>query len=276
MLHIDSKTFNPEILYAFDAYSSGPSIGKSHSHDFFEMSVMLDGQSYYDIEGHIHHVHKGAILLLNPGVKHQVSTPEGETNRQLHLGLRHFAIDRFPKNFFPLNTTVTYLSEYQDVFSQTCQEIMTERLERKKGHAVILKGLILKLMIYILRDKTSDSKEDTALILSEEDYNRQQLVTEVKLYMESHYSEDITLSDIAQAFYTSPATISRAFKDQLDDSPINYLIQYRLEKAKSLIENHPNISVTDTAQLVGYEDALYFSKLFKKYYGSSPTHYRDF
>ncbi|EGO8073496.1 helix-turn-helix transcriptional regulator, partial [Enterococcus faecalis] len=54
--------------------------------------------------------------------------------------------------------------------------------------------------------------------------------------------------------------------------PINYLIQIRLNHAKELLKND-SLSVKEVAKTVGYEDAYHFSKLFKKYYGKSPSQF---
>lgn len=273
MLNIDSKTFNPEILYVFDSEMIGPNAGKNHYHDYFEISIIIEGQSEYTIEGEKRLLGKGTILLFNPGVYHYEQASEGMYNRQIHIGIRRFSIDRFPRDFFPLDMTIVHLREYEEAFFQTCAEIIKERNERKSGYDIVLKSLVLKLMVYILRDKSTEKMEDKELLLTDEKMERQHLVDKIRLYIETNYREDLTINGIAEAFFSSPATVSRIFKEQLGESPINYLIRYRLEKAKALLDSADDISIKETAHLIGYEDALYFSKLFKKYYGSSPTDY---
>ncbi|WP_373706303.1 AraC family ligand binding domain-containing protein, partial [Jeotgalibaca porci] len=176
MLKIDSKTFNPEILYVFDSEMVGPTAGKNHYHDFFELSILIEGQSEYTIEGKKHLLSKGSILLFNPGVYHYEQAFEGMYNRQIHIGIRRFSIDRFPRDFFPLDTTIVHLSEYEDAFFETCTEIVNERKERQSGYDIILKALVLKLMVYILRDKSTEQREDKELLLTDEKLERQQLV----------------------------------------------------------------------------------------------------
>ena len=56
----------------------------------------------------------------------------------------------------------------------------------------------------------------------------------------------------------------------MGDSPINYLIRIRLSKAKELLESS-KLSVKEISEAVGYKDPYYFSKLYKKYYGKSPS-----
>jgi AraC-like DNA-binding protein len=68
--------------------------------------------------------------------------------------------------------------------------------------------------------------------------------------------------------------ISKIFKEETGDSPINYLIKIRLEKASFLLKKNKEISIKEISKLVGYEDAYYFSKLFKKYYDISPVQFK--
>ena len=67
--------------------------------------------------------------------------------------------------------------------------------------------------------------------------------------------------------------ISKLFREEVGDSPINYLIKVRLAKAKELIEES-GLPIKAVAKKVGYDDAYHFSKLFKKYYGSPPSSLR--
>ena len=79
---------------------------------------------------------------------------------------------------------------------------------------------------------------------------------------------------IAKNMYLSSAYISKIFKEETGEAPINYLIKLRLEKAKEQLETMPRESVKTVSTNVGYDDVYYFSKLFKKYYGMSPLNYR--
>jgi YesN/AraC family two-component response regulator len=74
--------------------------------------------------------------------------------------------------------------------------------------------------------------------------------------------------------YLSPVYISKIFKEETGESPINYLIKIRLEKAKDILLNSDSGSIKNIANQVGYDDVYHFSKLFKKYYGISPLYYK--
>lgn len=83
----------------------------------------------------------------------------------------------------------------------------------------------------------------------------------------------MSLDQIAKNMYLSPVYISKIFKEQTGDSPINYLINVRLEKAKEMLEDGRG-NIRSISAMVGYEDVYHFSKLFKKHYGVSPMNYR--
>lgn len=74
--------------------------------------------------------------------------------------------------------------------------------------------------------------------------------------------------------YLSPFYLSRLFKHETGDTPMNYLIRVRMRRAGELLRTQKHTSIQDVARCVGYEDAYHFSKAFKKHYGMPPSKYR--
>ncbi len=88
-------------------------------------------------------------------------------------------------------------------------------------------------------------------------------------YIGEHYRERITVSDLCRIFHYSRPSLFMHFKNELNQGITSYINELRLEKSKTLLqENH---SIKETAGLVGFEDANYFSRIFKKKYGISPS-----
>ncbi len=100
------------------------------------------------------------------------------------------------------------------------------------------------------------------------------LIEVVKEYILKHYNEDITLSRVADTVYVNPNYLSEVFKAQTGESFVDYFTRIRIEKAKELIKNVKSKTYT-VGELVGYDDPAYFSKVFKKVVGVSPTEYRN-
>jgi two-component system response regulator YesN len=99
------------------------------------------------------------------------------------------------------------------------------------------------------------------------------VIFEIAKYIQNHYHQDITLQEIANHFYLSREYISRKFKQQFQVNLSDYLSSIRIEKAKLLLLN-PHLRIAQVAEMVGYEDEKYFSKVFKKMNGFSPNEYR--
>ncbi len=100
------------------------------------------------------------------------------------------------------------------------------------------------------------------------------LIELVKDYILNHYKEDITLTKVADAVYVNPNYLSEIFKSQTGENFVDYFTRVRIEKAKELIKDIKSKTYT-VGELVGYDDPAYFSKVFKKVVGVSPTKYRD-
>ena len=92
-------------------------------------------------------------------------------------------------------------------------------------------------------------------------------------YIHQHYAEDITRTTLSDLVYLNPDYMARLFKKQTQKSIVNYITEYRIEKAKELL-NSPDIPVATVASKVGYGNYSYFSKLFKDVTSYTPNEYR--
>lgn len=93
-------------------------------------------------------------------------------------------------------------------------------------------------------------------------------------YIEQHYYENITLDDLALQVSISKSYLSMLFKQETDINFINYLTEYRISRAKKLLENS-NQKIYEIAEKVGFSSPYYFSKVFKDITGLSCKEYKD-
>lgn len=94
-------------------------------------------------------------------------------------------------------------------------------------------------------------------------------------YIRIHYRENLSIAQLADRFNLNPAYLSRVFKKKKAISPLDLLIQLKIDEAKRMIEANPRSLFKDVAIQLGYEDAFHFSKLFKKWTGFTPTEYKN-
>lgn len=96
----------------------------------------------------------------------------------------------------------------------------------------------------------------------------------LKSIIELHLYSNLSVEDLAKLSNLSLSSFKREFKAEFNDSPNNYLNLKKLERARELLKRTP-MPISDIAYEVGFNDPLYFTRLFKKRTGTSPTTYRS-
>jgi AraC-like DNA-binding protein len=90
----------------------------------------------------------------------------------------------------------------------------------------------------------------------------------------AQFAEPIRIDRLAEQFGYSRSYFSKMFKKVNRVTPVEFLTSLRTGKARQMLRERPDLSVEQIACSVGYQDALYFSKQFRKVYGLSPSEYR--
>lgn len=137
----------------------------------------------------------------------------------------------------------------------------------------ILKSSLLEDLPMALEDIKKDltnKLEDTDSSIDVK--NETELIQNTKRFIEENYSERLTLEDIANEVHVNKAYLNRTFKAQTGENLFEYINRLKIKKAKIYIKKY-NKKIYEVAQLLGFEDTAYFSRIFKKYEGISPKEY---
>ena len=92
-------------------------------------------------------------------------------------------------------------------------------------------------------------------------------------FINNNYERDISLTDISKYVFLSTSYFTRAFKEEMGVSPINYLLTVRVERAKELLRE-TDAKISDIALSVGFSNQQRFNDIFKKYTKKTPLQYR--
>ncbi len=106
-----------------------------------------------------------------------------------------------------------------------------------------------------------------------EGYNKK-IIKDILKIIEENYGKNLTIMDISNEVYLSPNYISIIFKKEIGESFTDFLVKYRLEKAKKMLKE-TNLKVYQIGSMVGYSNISYFCSIFKNCYGVSPSEYRE-
>lgn len=93
-------------------------------------------------------------------------------------------------------------------------------------------------------------------------------------YLQEHYPHDISFQDLAEHFGFTLEYLGKIFKRQTGETPLKYLTKIRMNEAKRLLIQHPDLEIQKIGELVGYKDGFYFSRAFKAYTGVQPSEFK--
>ncbi len=128
----------------------------------------------------------------------------------------------------------------------------------------------LSHMWYLLMQKTKSKEDDNKLGYGQETLRIKEMLNFIHL----HFGENISISQIAKSTNISERECLRCFQKTIGCAPIQYLLKYRISIAAQLL-NTTEVPIIKICDETGFDSPSYFSKMFKRYMGSSPTNYRN-
>ena len=164
----------------------------------------------------------------------------------------------------PLDRNVFYSGNaptYGYLFKEMISELQTCRV----GYETLLSMYLEQIFILIQRSRM-DKRPLVSTHIQEE-------MGIARRYFQEHYNEDINIEEYALSRNMSVSYFLKKFKEVTTKSPMQYILAIRINNAVSLLES-TDYNVTEISTIIGYDNPLYFSRIFKKQKGVSPSDYR--
>ena len=261
----------PELLYAGQVVDERSFYGPPQIHEYCEILYVVEGTGEFSIGGTVYKLSQGDAAIYNPGVPHEEHSSGDAPFRVIYCAMHRLQIDGIPQGMLlpPSVEPVISCGLFADKVEGYLSEILHECNSQAIGYETIVSNLLMSLITVIYRIINDKFQFHTIK-------GKHELALRTKQFIDEHYARSISLKDIAETLYVSQHYLSHLFKKELGDSPINYLITRRIEEAKRLLsEMEPDLPIHEVASRVGYSSEKYFSMLFKKVTGLTPTAYRD-
>lgn len=235
----------------------GPAI-RNH----FLFHYIISGKGTLDTNEQMYELKPGQGFLLCPG---QVSTYSADDKDPWVYTWVEFDGLRARECM-----TLAGLSEQQPIYTPAganhIQEFMTGLLDHAEDSPLRQIGLGMILLDEIVQtSKTKISAGNRRL--------RDFYMKEAMSFIDANFRRDISIEEIAQACGLNRSYFGRLFKEAMGESPQQFLIHYRMNKAAELLKGS-RISIAEVGSSVGYENQLHFSRAFKSVFGIPPMEYR--
>lgn len=230
----------------------------------YHIYIVLSGKGVLCIGKRIWQLTAGMIFVLPDGLEAEYEADQRDpwqyawiiaSGKNVALFLKDAGFSRSPVR--KCNCNPEYFVEIINSILETREQNLSGELRRNSYLYEIL-----ALLVETSEPEKHDNKD------SQDVYVRNAVE-----YIQKNYAH-IKVHDIAVHVGINRSYLTTLFKNKLDMSPQEYLIDYRLNQAKQLLQT-TNLCVHEVAYRVGYENPLTFSKMFKNVYGVSPKHYRQ-
>ena len=151
-----------------------------------------------------------------------------------------------------------------------------EAIEYGVKHYVVKNDLLDELPLILAKIVSENAESENQNDLNNDDANIENcayVIQDIEKYIEENLDKKLSLTDIAESIHMNKSYISRMFKEKAGENLFDYINKRKIEKAKPLIKNN-ELRMYEIALNVGMEDTAYFSRVFKKYEGISPSEYQ--
>ena len=264
-----------ELLYISKSKYGEDWHSTSHFHPFTEIFFITHGNGIMEIDSIDVSVKEGDLIIINPNCPH---TEKSSYNRMDQLEYIVFAINNLAlankslpqlngDDSNPTSYKIMNLNNNKSVILYYLNTLVHEVEEKKVNYELACKSILTLFIIYISRNTESN------LLIADNPEKLNIECVKIKNYIDSHYSENITLDILSNLSYVNKFHLVHLFTKQMGISPINYLINRRIEESKNLLTT-TNYSIRDISTIVGFSNSSYFSQMFKKFTGYSPRMYK--
>lgn len=144
--------------------------------------------------------------------------------------------------------------------------MMDELRDRKAGYELASASLLSYLISQISRKLDKQSRSESGGRIRNDIYDA------IK-YIHDHYAEQLYVPELARLSHLSADRFTTLFKRVTSTTPHQYILRFRLQRAGELMKR-TSLSIQQIAGMTGFEDQLYFSRIFKKHYRQTPSDYR--
>ena len=224
---------------------------------------ILSGCGIYKARGKIFHLKEGDAFLICPEELIYYEADRKQPWSYTWIGMQGIKVKGYLERTSLLKSLVFHYD--QDDRMRLCHEKMFEADQIKNNKDLIMNSIMYEYLFLLARKFPGG--------LPEENKKKAGYVDEALKYIESAYCDPITVQDIADRLNINRSYLSRLFRTITGISIQDYLLDYRIRQACILLKNS-DLSIRTIAHSVSYMDALYFSRLFHRKKGMTPSEYR--
>ncbi len=249
---------NP-LIFGWENCDPGHSFGPA-SREYYLIHYVISGCGTFERKGVIYTLSKGSIFLIRPYELTFYKADSKEPWEYIWIGFNGEVVQELLESSGLSEDKCTLsVPSLRNTFLS-----MKEAADLPHSTELFLASKILEMFSILHEEFRPSSKMSSGSLYSKR----------AKDYIQANYANQISVESIAAMLGIDRRYLCRVFCKNTGDTPQNFLVNFRLEKAATLLAKH-GYSVSEAARSTGYEDIYNFSKMFKKKFGVPPSRYKN-
>ena len=258
----DTDSQDVTLLNASSSRYEGDWPSIPHSHAFTELFYVRDGRGEFLLEDKIYPISKDDLIIVNPHINHTEISKGTPPLSYFTVGVEGVCFSFNDQKEYRIFNCRKKEADLLFYFNSLFQELDNQ----SEGYEKICNYLLHILILQLQRITDSPFELITAQHPSKE-------CAYIKRYLDSNYSENITLDHLSALSHLNKYYLSHEFTKYYGISPMNYLSRKRIDVCKELLEN-TDYGISDIAHRVGFSSQSYLSQSFRKSCGMTAGTYR--
>lgn len=227
------------------------------------------GSMHIENESRSYTAHKGDIGIINCHMPHAYIALESNTI----FTWFHFSgatTQKIYEHILERHSAVFHVSSSSGVWKKIHELVDLLRTQENSAEEIVIEDRITKQIYDILISMLFIAKETGHTV----NPSRNPVIEQSIRYIREHYMEPMEINDVADSVSVSRFHFSRMFKSEVGYTPHEYLVLFRINRAKELLKS-TDYSISEIASMVGYEYSTSFTSVFQRKIGVTPKKYRD-
>jgi len=265
VIHSQMETF------CFDRNISNKqtSMNNLQTHGHFEVYYLISGERDYFIEDTLYHIECGSVVIIPPMVLHRtVGEKVGNIARILLDIPKSYADGELFEKCLENGKSLIFNipKKHRPLFEKKLVDMESEYTRGDAFSGRLLKNYTEELLIMLIRLKSEKS-------IGQIDVETDRVISKAAKYIAENFDKPVSLDEVAAYVNMSKSYFSKFFKRKTGSGFADYLTGVRINEGAKLLEN-TGLDITEIALRCGYNDSAYFTAVFKKIKGVTPTAYR--
>lgn len=236
-----------------------------HTHYFTEIFYVTSGKGIVYIEDKIYSIKTNDLIIINSNISHTEKSPDKD-NPLSYIVLAVEGIKFEINEIKNQEYLVSSFEKQKDTMNFILNSLINEIQGKDIYQTKYCQHLFELFIINVLRHNNS-----ILAISNTQNVSRECAI--IKNYIDNHFKQDLSLDLLAETAHINKYYLAHTFKENYGYSPINYMLEKRIEEAKYLLITTDH-SLSQLSQILGFSSLSYFSQSFKRIAKISPIEFR--